>query len=155
MWPWKWPGNFALKEKIVCAARVAQLFSAEFELRKNFLDARVFARFGKNLIYWADYFRHWTPAQRREFFRWKREIIKQRVWGILRRDARAPLKVDAGNLVDLSSFPPDQRTLWRTHIGALLDFSSQALSRPRAFVPQPGASDALLICGGLTVGCAG
>ena len=81
-----------------------------------------FARFGKNLVYWAEYFRHWTSPQRREFFRWKKEVVKQRVLGFFKRESRAPLKADAGNLVDLSSFPPDQRKLWRTHIGALLDF---------------------------------
>jgi amino acid adenylation domain-containing protein/FkbH-like protein len=81
-----------------------------------------FARFGKNLVYWGDYFRHWTPAQRREFFRWKKEVFKQRLAGLFKRESRAPLKVDAGNLVDLASFPPDQRNLWRTHIGALLEY---------------------------------
>jgi amino acid adenylation domain-containing protein/FkbH-like protein len=81
-----------------------------------------FARFGKNLLYWADYFSHWTPAQRREFFRWKKEVFKQRAAAMFKRGSGVPLKVDAGNLVDLSSFPPDQRKLWRTHIGALLNF---------------------------------
>jgi amino acid adenylation domain-containing protein/FkbH-like protein len=81
-----------------------------------------FGRFGKNLLYWGDYFRHWTPAQRREFFRWKKEVFKQRLLALIRRAPGVPLKVDPGNLVDLSSFPTDQRNLWRTHIGALLDF---------------------------------
>ena len=59
-------------------------------------------RFAKNLVYWANYIRRWTPAQRRDFFRWKREVVKQRVAHLLGRDSTAPLKVDAGNLVDLS-----------------------------------------------------
>ena len=79
-------------------------------------------RFGRNLLYWADYYHHWTPAQRREFFRWKKEVVKNRIARLFGRGSGAPLKVDAGNLVDLSSFPDDQRKLWRTHIGALLGY---------------------------------
>lgn len=81
-----------------------------------------FARFGKNLLYWADYFRHWTPAQRREFFRWKKEVLKNRMGRVFKQGSTTSLKMDPGNLVDLSSFPPDQRKLWRMHIGALLEF---------------------------------
>ncbi|HEU5396072.1 MAG TPA: alpha/beta fold hydrolase, partial [Verrucomicrobiae bacterium] len=80
------------------------------------------ARFGRNLLYWAGYFRGWTPAQRREFFRWKKEVMKQRLKRFFKREPGPVLKVDAGNLVDLSSFPADQRKLWRTHIGSLLHF---------------------------------
>src|SRR6185437_3843071 len=97
-----------------------------------------FGRFGKNLVYWADYFRHWTPTQRREFFRWKKEVLKQRVLGMLKQDLRAPLKVDAGNLVDLSSFPADQRKLWRTHIGALLNFHPKFYSGRVHLFRSPG-----------------
>jgi amino acid adenylation domain-containing protein/FkbH-like protein len=49
-------------------------------------------------------------------------VLKQRVAHLLGRNATAPLKVDAGNLVDLSSFPADQRELWRSHIDALLKY---------------------------------
>jgi amino acid adenylation domain-containing protein/FkbH-like protein len=85
-----------------------------------------FARFGRNLLYWADYFRHWTPVQRREFFRWKKEVYRQRLATLFKQRSGGPRKVDAGNLVDLSSFPADQRKLWRTHIGALLDYHPKA-----------------------------
>jgi amino acid adenylation domain-containing protein/FkbH-like protein len=97
-----------------------------------------FLRFGRNLLYWAEYFRHWTPAQRREFFRWKKEVIKQRVARVFKQGSSAPLKVDAGNLVDLSSFPADQRKLWRTHIGALLEYHPQAYSGRVHLFRSPG-----------------
>ncbi|HWD93513.1 MAG TPA: amino acid adenylation domain-containing protein [Verrucomicrobiae bacterium] len=97
-----------------------------------------FARFGRNLLYWANYFRHWTPAQRREFFRWKKEIVHHRITGLFRRGTGAPLKVDAGNLVDLSSFPADQRKLWRTHIGALLDYHPQPYAGRVHLFRSPG-----------------
>src|SRR6185437_9680947 len=97
-----------------------------------------FGRFGKNLVYWADYFRHWTPTQRREFFRCKKEVVKQRILGMLKRDSRVPLKIDAGNLVDLSSFPADQRKLWRTHIGALLNFHPKFYSGRVHLFRSPG-----------------
>ena len=82
-------------------------------------------RFGRNLLYWADYCRQWTPPQRREFFRWKKEILRQRIARLLGRDSSPPLKVDADNLVDLSSFPTDQRKLWRIHIDSLLKYRPQ------------------------------
>ena len=97
-----------------------------------------FARFGRNLLYWGNYFRHWTPAQRREFFRWKKEVFKQRLAGLFKRGSSAPLKVDAGNLVDLSSFPADQRKLWRTHIGALLDFHPKPYAGCVQLLRSPG-----------------
>ena len=49
-------------------------------------------------------------------------MVKQRLLGIFQREPGKRLKVDAGNLVDLSSFPADQRKLWRTHIGSLLEY---------------------------------
>ncbi len=97
-----------------------------------------FARFGRNLVYWGDYFSKWTPAQRREFFRWKREIVKQRIARWFKRDSDKPLKVDAGNLVDLSSFPDDQRKLWRTHIGALLEYHPDTYTGPVQLFRSPG-----------------
>ena len=97
-----------------------------------------FARFGKNLVYWAEYFRRWTPTQRREFFRWKKEVLKHRIAGLFKRGSGKPLKVDAGNLVDLSSVPADQRKLWRTHIGALLDYHPQPYSGRVQLFRSPG-----------------
>src|SRR5579862_8993814 len=36
-------------------------------------------RFARNLLYWANYFRHWSSTQRREFFRWKWQLLKKRL----------------------------------------------------------------------------
>jgi len=97
-----------------------------------------FARFGRNLLYWAEYVRHWTPAQRREFLRWKREVVKQRLLSLFKHEPGRRLKVDAGNLVDLSSFPADQRKLWRTHIGSLLEYRPKAYSGRVHLFRSPG-----------------
>ncbi len=96
------------------------------------------ARFAKNLVYWGEYFRHWTPAQRREFFRWKKEVLRQRLSGVLEHGFVKRLKVDAGNLVDLSSFPEDQRRLWRTHISALLDYHPKGYAGRIHLFRSPG-----------------
>lgn len=95
-------------------------------------------RFGRNLLYWADYCRQWTPPQRREFFRWKKEILKQRVARLLGRDSGPPLKIDADNLVDLSSFPTDQRKLWRIHIDSLLKYHPQRYTGRVHLFRSPG-----------------
>lgn len=95
-------------------------------------------RFGRNLLYWMEYVRHWTPPQRREFFRWKKDILKQRIARLLGRNATAPMKVDAGNLVDLSSFPADQRELWRTHIAALLKYHPKQYAGQVHLFRSPG-----------------
>ncbi|MEY2466676.1 MAG: hypothetical protein QOD03_1197, partial [Verrucomicrobiota bacterium] len=79
-------------------------------------------RFLKNLFYWFNYYRQWTPPQRREFFRWKRESLKRRLNRLFKRGPKAPGKVDAGDLVDLSSYSSDQRKLWEKHIHALLNY---------------------------------
>jgi amino acid adenylation domain-containing protein/FkbH-like protein len=97
-----------------------------------------FVRFGRNLLYWMEYFRHWTPPQRREYIRWKKETLKQQVARILGRNATAPVKVDAGNLVDLSSFPADQRNLWRNHIDALLKYHPEPYSGRVNLFRSPG-----------------
>lgn len=97
-----------------------------------------FLRFGRNLLYWVQYFRNWSHPQRREFFRWKKEILKQRIAHLLGRNATAPLRVDAGNLVDLSSFPADQRELWRTHIDALLKYHPRPFAGRVHLFRSPG-----------------
>jgi amino acid adenylation domain-containing protein/FkbH-like protein len=76
-------------------------------------------RFIKNLFYWVEYCRHWSPAHRREFVRWKKEAVLRRLRRIFGRRSESPAKVEAGNLVDLSSYSAEQRRLWETHIRAL------------------------------------
>src|ERR1700692_341524 len=61
------------------------------------------ARFVRNLFYWADYCRQWTPTQRHDFVRWKFARLKHwltRLGGMVSRDTP---QVEAENLVDLSS----------------------------------------------------
>ncbi len=79
-------------------------------------------KLGKNLVYWMNYFRSWTTSQRSEFFRWK--------WGVLRRKAGAlsglgkgeAAQVDVRNIVDLSSYSPEQQRVWEAHIRALVRY---------------------------------
>ena len=79
-------------------------------------------RFGVNLCYWARYFLDWTPAQRREFFRWKKEMLKRRADRFLGHTAKSKATVDAGELVDLSSYSEEERKLWESHIRALVNY---------------------------------
>ncbi|HLP78145.1 MAG TPA: amino acid adenylation domain-containing protein, partial [Candidatus Paceibacterota bacterium] len=86
---------------------------------------RWFLRFGINLGYWAKYFLNWTPPQRREFFRWKREMFKRRADRFLGHSKKSKATVDAGELVDLSSYSEEQRKLWESHIRALVNYHPQ------------------------------
>ena len=78
-------------------------------------------RFVRNLAYWANYCRQWSPSQRREFLRWKWTVLKHRVQQFLGRGQSA-MAVDTANLVDLSSYSSEQRKLWESHINALIRF---------------------------------
>ncbi len=82
-------------------------------------------RFGINLCYWGKYFLNWTPPQRREFFRWKKEMFKRRADRFLGHSKQSKATVDAGELVDLSSYSEDQRKLWESHIHALVNYHPQ------------------------------
>jgi thioesterase domain-containing protein len=86
---------------------------------------RWFFRFGVNLLYWAKYFLHWTQPQRREFFRWKKEMLKRRADRFLGHSKKSKATVDAGELVDLSSYTEEQRKLWESHIRALVNYHPQ------------------------------
>ena len=88
---------------------------------------RWWLRFARNLVYWANYFRHWSPAQRREFFRWKVQLFKKRLARRASSSKGSPIKVEPGDLVDLSSYTEDQKRIWETHIRALVNF------RPRPY----------------------
>jgi hypothetical protein len=88
-------------------------------------------RFMRNLFYWLNYFRQWNPKQRREFFRWKIGLLKKRLARLGASDPEQLTDFEPGDIVDLSSYPPEQRKLWETHIRALLAFD------PR---PYPGAA---------------
>ena len=146
MWLWKWRGSFSEQGEEVALLALLNCSPPNSDYETDFLDARVVCPLWQKFGLLGRLFPPLDPAQRREFFRWKKEVFKQRLArNVQARFAASRLRVDAGNLVDLSSFPADQRKLWRTHIGALLEYHPQTLRRPRAFVPQPGASDALFV----------
>ena len=95
-------------------------------------------RFSRNLLYWANYFTSLSSAQRREFFRWKWEGLKKRLAGFRGAAQAEASKVDAGSLVDLSSFPPEQRRVWEAHIRALLDYHPEAYAGRVHLFRSPG-----------------
>jgi len=87
-----------------------------------------FARFFRNLFYWADYCRQWSPLQRREFLRWKWGRFKQ--WLAVRLGKRPCDSSPTGteNLIDMASVPEQERELWHSHIRALMNFHPQPYS---------------------------
>jgi amino acid adenylation domain-containing protein/FkbH-like protein len=83
-----------------------------------------FARFVRNLFYWAGYCRQWTASQRRDFLRWKWRRLKNWLARRFGGPSEAP-PVEAENLIDLASLPEEQRELWQSHIRALMRFQPQ------------------------------
>ncbi|HEV2395159.1 MAG TPA: amino acid adenylation domain-containing protein [Verrucomicrobiae bacterium] len=95
-------------------------------------------RFLRNLLYYANYARQWSPAQRREFFRWKWSLVRKRLTHHV-GSAPGPLSsVGAGDLVDLSSYPEEQRQVWEAHIQALLQFHPQPFDGRVHLFRSPG-----------------
>ena len=99
---------------------------------------RWFSRLLKNLLYWAKYVRQWSPSQRKEFFRWKRSILLSKLR--LGRDStpRAGANVDVRDLVDLSSYTPEQQQVWEMHIRALLEYHPQPFGGRVNLYRSPG-----------------
>ncbi len=83
---------------------------------------RWWLRFARNLVYWTNYFRHWSSTQRREFFKWKWHLARKRLKSGWRQANSELSKFDAGDIVDLSSYTDDQKRTWETHIRALVNF---------------------------------
>lgn len=79
-------------------------------------------RFLCNFVYWANYCRRWSRTQRRDFIAWKLSLWNRRVraWGQARPEV--PGQVQAGDLVDLSSFTEEERKVWKAHINGLVAF---------------------------------
>jgi amino acid adenylation domain-containing protein/FkbH-like protein len=82
-------------------------------------------KFARNLLYWANYFGHWSTNQRREFFRWKWHLLMKRLTRA--RGGADFSRVEPGDLVDLSSYTQEQKVIWETHIRGLMNF------RPRSY----------------------
>jgi aspartate racemase len=64
----------------------------------------------------------WSSRQRREFLRWKAALARRKVIRLFNFPQRAAQEIDVDDIVDLSTFPADQRKLWEAHIRALIDF---------------------------------
>ncbi|PWU16006.1 MAG: hypothetical protein C5B50_14295, partial [Verrucomicrobia bacterium] len=97
-------------------------------------------RFVWNLGSFTRSFLHWSEVEQWNFFRWKWTVLKRRL-SLRRMVARAGAGAETGpglvsgnakmsvdDLVDLSSFSPEQRSLWEAHIRALLGFYPQQYS---------------------------
>ncbi len=79
-------------------------------------------KFIRNFVYLLTRSLKWGPQQRREFLRWKTAMLRRRVVRMLRLPREVSEQIDVDDLVDLSTFPQDQRELWETHIRALIKF---------------------------------
>lgn len=83
---------------------------------------RWFLRFFRNLLFWAKYFYQWSGPQRREFFRWKFETLRNKLSRLFGRSEAGMRQVHVGDFVDLSSYSAEQRRLWEAHLKALVNF---------------------------------
>ncbi|HWY74914.1 MAG TPA: amino acid adenylation domain-containing protein, partial [Verrucomicrobiae bacterium] len=64
----------------------------------------------------------WGPRQATAFVQWKTAVLRRSVARLLSLPRGMLQRIDAEDLVDLSTFPPDQRKAWETHIRALLNY---------------------------------
>jgi amino acid adenylation domain-containing protein/FkbH-like protein len=64
----------------------------------------------------------WGPRQATAFVQWKAAVLRRSVARLLSVPDGKLRRIDAEDLVDLSTFPPDQRRAWETHIRALLNY---------------------------------
>jgi amino acid adenylation domain-containing protein/FkbH-like protein len=94
-------------------------------------------RFIKNTVYWGKYFSQWTPSQRRDFFRWKRERWAARL-GLGPKNQSAAGEVDVGDMIDLAVFSPDERKAWEAHIRALLAYKPKPINARVHLIRSPG-----------------
>ncbi|HYG24753.1 MAG TPA: amino acid adenylation domain-containing protein [Verrucomicrobiae bacterium] len=99
---------------------------------------RWFFRFGVNLLYWMRCCAQWSPAQRRDFLRWKKEMFQRRLNRYLGCGSSNKATIDPGELVDLSSFSDEQRKLWERHIHALVNYHPQPYSGKVHLFRSPG-----------------
>ncbi|MDB6111552.1 MAG: hypothetical protein JWR69_3302, partial [Pedosphaera sp.] len=89
--------------------------------KPNWSPAFVF-RFLQNFAYLIARSLKWGPQQRKEFLRWKAALLKRRAARMLNLSREAARQLDVDDMVDLSSFPEEQRQLWEIHIRALLKY---------------------------------
>jgi amino acid adenylation domain-containing protein/FkbH-like protein len=82
------------------------------------------ARFIANICYFLACYFHRMPKQRRDFITWQLRGLGKRLARrlALLRDAS---RVHPDEVVDLSSYPPDQRRIWEAHIHSLFSHHTQ------------------------------
>ncbi len=95
-------------------------------------------KFARNLVYWANYFRHWSKSQRREFFRWKWHLLKKRIARARNAGSGDFSRIEPGDLVDLSSYTEEQKVVWESHIRGLMNFQPRAYSGQVYLFRSPG-----------------
>ena len=70
-----------------------------------------------------------TPGQRRQFFTWQMNALGRRLSRLLSR-SRAQAAIRADEVVDLSSYPAEERLIWEAHVQALFQHQTgQCASR--------------------------
>ncbi len=84
------------------------------------------AKFLTNLGHLAVRSLKWSSRQRREFLRWKAAFARRKIIRLFNLPRAAARQIDVDDIVDLSTFPEDQRKLWETHIRALIDYFPQS-----------------------------
>ncbi len=82
-------------------------------------------KFLVNFSYLAARSLKWGAQQRKEFVLWKAALSRRRVMRFLKISHAAAKQIDVDDIVDLSTFPQDQRKLWETHIRALIGYFPQ------------------------------
>jgi amino acid adenylation domain-containing protein/FkbH-like protein len=95
-------------------------------------------RFLRNLWYWAGYCSQWSPAQRRDFLKWKLHMVRKNIHALLRIGRGESSRLEIENMVDLSSFSADQKQLWETHIRAQLRYNPQSFPGKVHLFRSPG-----------------
>jgi amino acid adenylation domain-containing protein len=79
-------------------------------------------KFLKNLLYWSGYLWHLNLHQQRDLVRWRLRAMRKKFTRLLGPSRARLEKFDVDELVDLSAQPAERRTLWETHIRALLRY---------------------------------
>jgi amino acid adenylation domain-containing protein/FkbH-like protein len=95
-------------------------------------------RFVRNLGYWVNYMRGWTPGQRRGFVRWKFEQWTRKLALVRGAGAHHREQISIGDLVDLSGFSIEERRVWEAHIRALLKYQPRAYDGAVHLFRSPG-----------------
>src|SRR4029077_11444110 len=75
-----------------------------------------------------NYFRQWSPTQRREFFRWKAFLLKKKLAKPFGQPGAGSNNFHPQVFVHSAACTEDQRKIWEAHIGGLMNFHPQPYS---------------------------